>query len=224
MAQRKFEDRITTGKIAVRQGAPAGVYGGPGPVLPPLHTRGGPDEDGHPAASVIHSHPHGDLGRKHEHMHVHSGDNRHSGPDHKHVPGNAGGGTPAAQLNARPSGGETRDAGLEDIDLAAAIAAYLKSEGVDIGRTLADASYEREHAGERAKERAARAQDLARSLRKAKRALSFEQENFVRQHAGSGIGLVGEAQQRVGMLTAALAETLGHDAELIAEANRRAAR
>lgn len=246
MPARRYEDRVTlTGRPVPRQAqyadqaAPRQV-----PVLPPLHaTRASmPYEAGHEPLSIVHVHSHSDgHGRQHSHLHAHAGDNRHSGASH---PGNPGAGMPSAHLNSAPRGGETRGGGmniemrdraeLEALDrgaesasgfsLGERITRYLESQGVDVPASLRAAGYAAEHQAQDARDRVRRAEDIARALRKAKRALLFEQRGFLEHAPGFGIGKVGEAQQRVDQLSAALAEACVNDPELIAEANRRATR
>jgi hypothetical protein len=114
--------------------------------------------------------------------------------------------------------------GLEDLDLGLAIRTYLESEGVDIGRALAEQGYAAERKASDARERADRAGGIAIALAKARQALRFEQDGYLRSASGFGIAKVGEAQQRVDQLTAALSEACVNDPELISEAKRRAAR
>jgi hypothetical protein len=122
-----------------------------------------------------------------------------------------------AQLNSQEAlMSETRD--VSGFSLAEQISAYLQAQGVDVSRALQDAQYAREHAGQRAQAAAGRARDLAGALKRAKRALAFEQEAFCSRRSGSGIGLVSEAQQRVDMLNAALADACVGDPELVTAA------
>jgi hypothetical protein len=125
---------------------------------------------------------------------------------------------PVCQMDASLS------AGLEDLDLGLAIRTYLESEGVDIERSLADAGYAREHAGQRAREQADRAEALAGALRRARRKLSFEQAGFCDGSPGFGVALIAEAQTRVDQLADALSECCCNDPELVSAAVRRAGR
>jgi hypothetical protein len=112
--------------------------------------------------------------------------------------------------------------GLEDLDLGAAITAYLAAEGVDVGRAIADAGYRRAHQAQAAEATAGQGVTIARELKGAKRALAFEQEAFCSRRPGSGIGKVSEAQQRVDMLAAKLSAACLDDPDLIREAKRAA--
>ena len=192
-----------------------------GAQLPPLPAARASSP--HATMTGTHIHQHSDYqGGVHVHEHTHRGDGEHNHPHAAGEPGNPDAGMPSAGLASAVAGGETRD--VSGISLAEQISRFLAAQGVDVRQAVRDAGYAREHAARRAREAAGRAQDLALNLRAAKRALAFEQRGFVEHAPGFGIAKVGEAQQRVDQLTAALAETLGNDRELIGEANRRAAR
>jgi len=182
----------------------------------------------------------------HIHEHEHHGDAAHSpGRDgHRHrvsgTPGNPDASTPSAQLSGGAPGGETRGsrqgvparqredagmgAGLEDIDLGAAITAYLAQQGVNVDRALERAQTAAQSREQRARRRMEAAGHAAYQLRAAKRALAVEQEGFLSRRPGCGIAKVAEAQERVTMAEAALAEACLDDPATIAQAKRRAAR
>ena len=116
-------------------------------------------------------------------------------------------------------GGEVTGIGLGE-----QIARFLTAQGIDLGRAVADAGHARERRGQRARDRAQRAGDIAIHLRRAKRKLQFEQRGYVEGAPGFSVSKVGEAQRRVDQLDAELREVCVGDEEIIAEVQRRAGR
>jgi hypothetical protein len=191
----------------------------PGPQYAGETRAAGPNSPGHEPLSIVHLHPHGDgHGGVHEHLHSHSNDNRHSGDGHKHTPGHPGVGTDV-QLNSQDPGGE-----ISGIPLSEQIRRFVEATGGNMSRLLEEAQTAREMREVRARERMQAAGNIAIHLRKAKRALRFEQDGFTRGAPGFTIAKIAEAQQRVDGLDAQLREVCLGDTEIIREAKRRAAR
>jgi hypothetical protein len=215
--RRQFEDRYLIGgrPAAMRQTADGRWQ----PVAPGEARASMPDEAGHEPLSIVHVHAHGDgHGRQHSHLHAHSGDNRHSGDGHRHVPGRPDDSMPSVELNSAE--------GIEvsGIPLGEQIRRFLEGRGLNVDRELAEAQTAREIREARARERMQRAGHAAIRLRKAKRAAAHEQNGWLQHAPGFTWAKVAEARERVAQLEEALAEACLDDPATIAEARRRAAR
>lgn len=110
--------------------------------------------------------------------------------------------------------------GVSGISLNELISRFLTSQGVDVGRALADAGYAREHAGRRTAARADRLKDLARQLRPARRAAEFEADCWRRGSPGFTLASVTEKRTAVAELEAELREAAGWDEALIRDVKR----
>lgn len=219
----QYEERVTRGGITCRQDgviiSQSRSPARPQPVLSPVHgvTRAaGPFAAGHEPLSIIHVHAHPDgHGGTHSHLHPHTGDNNHSGAGHPAAPGNPDADMTGAQLNSGGTGGETRDVYAKAVR-------YLQLEGVNVGRALSRA--EDGLAAERSRTRATvhDIRGLALQLKGAEAALAFEARGVLDGVAGFSRARLGEAQDRVNLLAAALEAACCDDPELARQARRAA--
>jgi hypothetical protein len=98
--------------------------------------------------------------------------------------------------------------------------ALLTGCGVDVDRALARVEREREGDRRRAREAAAGIRSLAVQLKGAEKALGFEAQGVLDGAAGFNRATLGEAQERVSRLEAALLEACSNDRSLARQVRR----
>jgi hypothetical protein len=126
-------------------------------------------------------------------------------------------------LGYRRATAETRDQ-LETRHVIERTRQFLVEQGIDPDRALADARIAERRQHEAAKADAEHVRQLARALKKAKRAVFVAQTAWRLSRSGSDLWAVTSAEAQVQQLEAALRDACCNDAALIAEVKRQASR
>lgn len=202
-----------------------------GSALPANPQMAGPH---HSPMIGTHSHGHSAYGLAdpdHDHPHSHGGegvpDANHNHPHAAPPPGGVHAGVNAGLgmgPNVRPAVDEEEPMAprsVSGISLEEQIRRFLEGQGVNVDLALESAQTAGQLREQRARGRLRAAGDVAIQLRRAKRALAFEQRGFCERAPGFSIAKVAEAQERVNQLEARLREAALDDPEVIREAKRR---